>query len=553
MPSRSQAQFIGLQRTLQRAWIKGAGFTDEELHRPLIGVANTYQDFSPENVHLRQVGDAVKAGIRMAGGTPAEFNAFHVTDSEAFAAESMRYVLPSRDMVADLVELMAQGHGMDALVLIGSGDKVSPGMMMAAARLDLPTIYIYGGPTPYGRHNGRKLFLETLYDGVAEVTRGVLDEEELAAWEDRLFPGPGACDTATSGNTAGMYLEALGMSLPGAGTIPAGTNEQLRAAKHTGMRIVELLADDVRPSQIMTAAAFENAIRVGLAVSGSTNLVLHILAIAKEAGVKLDIDEFDRLSRDTPTLVKLAPSGPWGVTELHEAGGVPAVLRALGDKARTDAVTVAGVTVGEIAEAARIGNPEVITSGDSPASPEGGLFILRGSLAPDGAVVKASGMAPSMWRFTGTALVFECEEDAVTAILGGEVQPGTVVVIRNEGPSGGPGMREMLAATSAVMGMGLGEQVALVTDGRFSGASHGPAIGYVSPEAARGGVIGVVNDGDRIEIDLFDRRLDLLVDEAELEERRTSRVAPAPKVTRGYLSFYAQHVGPAVEGALLPR
>ena len=344
---RGEFQFQGLQRTLQRAWIKGAGFTDAELERPLIGIANTYQDFSPENVHLRAVADAVKAGVRMAGGTPLEFNAFHVTDSEAFAARSMRYVLPSRDIIADLVELMVEGHGMDALVLLPSGDKVVPGMVMAAARLDLPAILLYGGPTPYGLHGDRKLFLETLYDGVGEVSRGVLSADELSAWEDELFPGPGACDTLTSGNTAGIYTEALGLALPHTGTLPAASNAQLRAAKHVGMRILDLLQQNVRPSQILTREAFENAIRVSLAVSGSTNQVLHLIAMAREAGVDVNFSDFDQLGRDTPTLVKVAPSGPWGVTELHRVGGVPSVLRELGDLVAQDAVTVAGKTVGE--------------------------------------------------------------------------------------------------------------------------------------------------------------------------------------------------------------
>ena len=324
---RSTDQFAGVDRSLQRAWIKGAGFTDEELAQPLVLIANTYQDFSPENAHLRQVVDAVKAGVRMGGGTPLEFNTFHVTDSEAFAARSMRYVLPSRDVVADSIELMAEGHGVDGLVLLTGGDKPTPGMVMAAARLDLPSILLYAGPTVHGMHRGKKLFLETVYDGVGEVVRGELDEATLRAWEDNLFPGPGAGATLTSGNTAGIYCEALGLSLPGSGTLAAGTNFQLRAAKYTGMRAVDLIREDVRPSQILTRAAFENALRVSLAVSGSTNLVLHFIAMAKEAGIKIDFDFIDKIGRTTPTLAKLAPSGPWGVTELGDAGGVPAVLK----------------------------------------------------------------------------------------------------------------------------------------------------------------------------------------------------------------------------------
>jgi dihydroxy-acid dehydratase len=550
---RSADQFKGLDRTLQRAWIKGAGFTDAELDRPLIGVANTYQDFSPENVHLRSVADAVKAGIRTAGGTPAEFNAFHVTDSEAFAARSMRYVLPSRDIIADLVELMAEGHGFDGLLLLGSGDKVMPGMVMAAARLDLPSLLLYGGPTPAGQWNGTRLFLETIYEGVAEVGRGALSEAELSHWEDAMFPGPGACDTATSGNTAGMYLEALGMSLPGTGTLAAGSNAQLRAAKAAGERIVQLVQTGITPSSILTREALENAVRIAVSVSGSTNQVLHLIAIAHEAGIELTLEDYDRLSASTPTLVKLAPSGPWGITDLDRAGGIPAVEAELGELLHLEATTVSGLTVGEIAEQGVNRDPEVIGTVVEPRSPDGALRILRGTLAPDGAVVKVSGVPEQMLRFTGTAAVFEDEESATEAILGGDIAGGTVVVIRNEGPAGGPGMREMLGATAALMGMGLGDSVALVTDGRFSGATRGPAIGYVGPEAARGGPIRLVRDGDRIAIDMVQRRLDLDVDDAELTRRAAAYEPRPPRITRGYLSFYAEHVAPAAQGAVMPR
>jgi len=550
---RSTEQFAGADRALQRAWIKGAGFTDEELAQPLILIANTYQDFSPENAHLRQVVDAVKAGIRMGGGTPLEFNTFHVTDSEAFAARSMRYVLPSRDVVADSIELMAEGHGVDGLVLLTGGDKPTPGMVMAAARLDLPSILLYAGPTVHGLHRGKKLFLETVYDGVGEVTRGELDQETLTAWENKLFPGPGAGDTLTSGNTAGIYTEALGMALPGSGTLPAGTNFQLRAAKYTGMRAVELVRQDIRPRQILTRAAFENALRVALAVSGSTNLVLHFIAMAKEAGIELDFDFIDQVGRSTPTLAKLAPSGPWGVTELDAAGGVPAVLKELGDLIDGTTITVSGQTTGEIAAAAENLNPDLLRSRDDAHAPEGSIFILRGTLAPDGAVVKASGVAPSMWEFTGRARTFEDEESAIEAVLGGTVTAGTAIIIRNEGPRGGPGMREMLGATSAVVGMGLSETVALITDGRFSGATHGPAIGYVGPEARDGGPIALVEDGDEIVIDLPRRRLDLIVPESELAVRRAKHVPRPPTVSSGYLAFYAQHVAPACRGAVMPR
>ena len=550
---RSDLQFLGVERSLQRAWAKGAGLIDEEFERPMIAVVNTCQEFSPENVHLRQVGDAVKAGIRMAGGTPCEFNAFHVTDSETFASAGMRYVLPSRDLVADMIELMVQGHRFDAMVLVASGDKVVPGMAMAAARLDLPALMLYGGPTRAGVHKGRKVFLETVYDGVGQHLRGALDRQELKALEDSHFPFPGASDTATSGNTAGIYTEALGLALPGTGTLPAAGSHQLRAAKRAGMRIMDLVRDDLRPSAILTQEAFENAMRVGMAVGGSTNMVLHMTAIAKEAGLKVDFDTWDRLSRDTPTLVALAPSGPWGVTDLGDAGGVPAVLRALGDLVHAGARTVGGGTVGEIADAAENGNPACIRGMDDPVEADAAINVLKGSLAPDGAVVKASGVARDMRAAVLRARVFEDEEGAIEAIRGNGISPGTCLVIRNEGPRGGPGMREMLGATSALMGAGLGSSCALVTDGRFSGATHGPAIGYVTPEAARGGPIAFVEDGDTVRVDLPGRRLELDVSPDELAARRSRHVPVQARVTRGYLKHYSETVAPASEGAVLPR
>ena len=550
---RSDKQYLGIERTLQRAWAKGAGLIDEEFERPMIAVVNTYQEFSPENIHLRQVGDAVKSGIRMAGGTPCEFNTFHVTDSETFASVGMRYVLPSRDVVADMIELMVEGHRFDAMVLIGSGDKVVPGMVMAASRLDLPSIMIYGGPTKAGIYKNRKVFLETVYDGVGEYLLGNLCEKDLKGLEDNHFPFAGACDTATSGNTAGIYTEALGLALPNSGTLPAGSNYQLRAAKYTGMRIMELLKEDLRPSDILTRQAFENAMRVGMAVGGSTNMVLHMIAMAKEAGIEVNFNTWDQLSRETPTLVKLAPSGPWGVTELGEAGGVPAVMKALGSRIEPETLTVSGKTTGELIENALVENSDCIHSEDDPVEEEGSLFILKGNLAPGGAVVKASGVAKEMWDTLLTARVFEDEESAIDAVRNNQVKPGTCLIIRNEGTKGGPGMRELLGATSAVMGAGLGNSCALVTDGRFSGATHGLAIGYVTPEAARGGPVALVEDGDLIQINLRERKLDLKVVEEELSRRRNNYTPMPARITRGYLKHYSEHVAPASEGAVMPR
>ena len=550
---RSDEQYLGIERSLQRAWAKGAGLIDEEFGQPMIAVVNTYQEFSPENIHLRQVGEAVKAGIRMAGGTPCEFNTFHVTDSETFASVGMRYVLPSRDLVADMIELMVEGHRFDAMVLIGSGDKVMPGMIMAAARIDIPAIVLYGGPTKAGTYKNKKVFLETVYDGVGEHLLGKITEEELKGLEDNHFPFSGACDTATSGNTAGIYTEALGLSLPHSGTCPAGSNYQLRAAKYTGMRIMDLVREDLRPSKILTRDAFENAMRVGLAVGGSTNMVLHMIAMAKEAGVGVNFNTWDRLSRETPTLVKLAPSGPWGVTELGEAGGTPAVMKALGALIHPDTSTVSGKTTGELIAQAEIQNPECIRDASDPVEEDGSIYILKGSLAPGGAVVKASGVSRDMRQAVLPARVFENEEGAIGALRHNEISPGTCVVIRNEGTRGGPGMREMLGATSALMGAGLGNSCALVTDGRFSGATHGPAIGYVTPEAARGGPIALVEDGDLISIDLPGRRLDLEVTPDVLVQRQRNHMPRPIPVTRGYLKHYAEHVAPASEGAVMPR
>ncbi len=550
---RSDEQYLGIERSLQRAWAKGTGLIDEEFEQPMIAVVNTYQEFSPENVHLRQVAEAVKAGIRMAGGTPCEFNTFHVTDSETFASVGMRYVLPSRDLVADMIELMVEGHRFDAMVLIGSGDKVMPGMVMAAARIDIPAIMLYGGPTKAGTYKNQKVFLETVYDGVGEHLLGKITEEKLKGLEDNHFPFSGACDTATSGNTAGIYTEALGLSLPNSGACPVGSNYQLRAAKYTGMRIMDLVREDLRPSRILTRDAFENAIRVGLAVGGSTNMVLHMIAMAKEAGVEVNFDTWDRLSRETPTLVKLAPSGPWGVTDLGEAGGTPAVMKALGDLIHPHTSTVSGKTTGELIAQTEIQNPECIRGKNDPVEEDGSIYILKGSLAPGGAVVKASGVSRDMWEVVLPARVFEDEEGAIGALRHNEISPGTCVVIRNEGTRGGPGMREMLGATSALMGAGLGNSCALVTDGRFSGATHGPAIGYVTPEAAREGPVALVEDGDLIRIDLPGRRLDLEVASEVLDQRRRNHTPMPARVSRGYLKHYAEHVAPASEGAVMSR
>ena len=521
----------------------------------MIAVVNTCQEFSPENIHLRQVGDAVKAGIRMAGGTPCEFNTFHVTDSETFASVGMRYVLPSRDLVADMIELMVEGHRFDAMVLIGSGDKVVPGMVMAAARLDLPSILLYGGPTRAGVYRNRKVFLETVYDGVGEHLRGELSEADLKGLEDNHFPFAGACDTATSGNTAGIYTEALGLALPGSGTLPAGSNFQLRAAKYTGMRIMDLVRENLRPSEDPDAGRLRERHARG---HGRRRLHQHGAAHDRDgAGSRGRSDPRHvgtRLSRETPTLVKLAPSGPWGVTQMGDAGGVPAVMKALGNLIHPQTVSVSGKTTGGVGP--RDGHSEPGVHSPSARSGRGGGLDLHPEGQPRPRAARWSKPPASLGRCGMPCCrrgFFEDEESAIDALRGNRIVPGTCMVIRNEGTRGGPGMREMLGATSALMGAGLGTSCALVTDGRFSGATHGPAIGYVTPEAARGGSIALVEDGDPVVISLADRKLDLQVAPEVLEERRKRHAPMPPRVTRGYLKHYAETVAPASEGAVMPR
>ena len=542
----------GFERAPHRSLFYATGLTPEELDRPLIGVANSYNDIVPGHVHLDQVGEAVKAGVRIAGGTPLEFNVIGVCDGIAMGHPGMRHSLPSRELIADSVEVMAMAHGLDGLVLIPNCDKIVPGMLMAAARINIPAIVVSGGPMMAGRYQGRDVDLNSVFEAVGEYKAGRMSEETLGELERTACPGCGSCSGLFTANTMNCLTEALGMGLPGNGTIPAVAGARRRLAKQAGMQILRLVRDGILPRDIMTGAAFENGIAVDMAIGGSTNTVLHLPAIAHEASVPLPLERFDAASRRTPYLVKLSPSGPHHMQDFNLAGGVPAVMAELLRHGRLhgDVPTVTGRTVAENLDGARR-LTDVIRPATAPYRPDGGIAILRGNLAPDGAVVKAAAVLPEMMQHRGPARVFEDEESALDAILGGRVRAGDVVVIRYEGPRGGPGMREMLMPTSTLAGMGLDDKVALLTDGRFSGATRGAAVCHVSPEAAAGGPIALVQEGDEIELDIPGKRLMLLVSEEDLARRREGWTPPAPRVTRGYLARYAGMVTSASEGAIL--
>lgn len=545
----------GVERAPHRSLFYAGGLTKDELERPLIGIANSFNEIAPGHVHLRAVADAVKTGVRLAGGTPLEFNVIGICDGIAMGHSGMRFSLPSRELIADSVEAMTQAHGFDGLVLIPNCDKIVPGMLIAAARLDLPAIVVSGGPMLAGRHGGEAIDLKTMFEAVGEHSAGRIDDATLEELERSACPGCGSCAGLFTANTMNCLCEALGIALPGNGTIPAVSAARSRLAKEAGARLMQLVEEGVAARDILTTDAFENAIAVDMAIGGSTNTVLHLPAIAHAAGIRLPLDLFDRISRRTPCLAKMSPSGPNHMEDLDRAGGISAVI---GELLRADCVdgasrSVTGRSIEEIARRPTLvdGPPPVIHPIDAPAMPGGGLRILRGNLAPDGSVVKAAAVRDEMRQHEGPARVFDSEEAALTAILDGEIQSGNVVVIRYEGPRGGPGMREMLMPTSVLAGLGLDGSVALVTDGRFSGASRGAAIGHVCPEAAAGGTIALVEEGDRIEIDIPAGRLELRVSESELERRRAAWTAPAREASGGYLDRYAASVGPATEGAVL--
>jgi dihydroxy-acid dehydratase len=549
---RSDAVKKGFERAPHRSLFYATGLTSEELDRPLIGIVNSFNEIVPGHVHLNRISEAAKAGVRMAGGTPLEFNTIGVCDGIAMGHRGMNYSLPSRELVADSVESMVLGHGFDGLVFIPNCDKIVPGMLMAAGRLNLPSIFVSGGPMMAGRHDDEDVDLKTLFEAVGEYKAGTMDQEELTALEFAACPGCGSCSGLFTANSMNCITEALGLGLPGNGTIPAVTGARTRLAKQAGMQVMTLVEDNVRARDILTWEAFQNAIAVDMAIGGSTNTVLHLTAVAHEAGVELQLAKFDDISQRTPYLVKLSPSGRHHMQDLDEAGGIPAVMAELHhhDLLFGDLPTVTGKTVAEnVAGIKHRG--EVIRPVYEPYSTSGGLAVLRGSLAPDGAVVKAGAVKPGMMQHRGPARVFDSEEAALEAIMGGEIESGDVVVIRYEGPSGGPGMREMLMPTSALAGMGLDDQVALLTDGRFSGATRGAAIGHVSPEAASGGPIALIEEGDFIAIDIEGRTLSLEVSEEDMARRREAWTRPEPKIKTGYLKRYAAYVTSANEGAVL--
>jgi len=550
---RSDKMKSGLERAPHRSLLKAMGFTDEEIRRPIIGVINSKNESIPGHIHLDKVAEAVKDGIRMAGGTPIEVPCMGVCDGTAMNHRGMNYSLPSRELIADSIESMIEANAFDAVVMIPNCDKIVPGMLMAAARVNIPTVVVSGGPMLAGRHKGKILDLNKVFEGVGSVRAGIMDEQELQQLEDHACPGCGSCSGMFTANSMNCLTEVLGLGLPGNGTIPAVYAERIRLAKEAGMKVMEVLKKGLCPRDILTGEAFENALTLDMALGCSTNSVLHLTAIAYEAGIEIDLDIVNTISFRTPNLCKLSPAGPHHIEDLHQAGGIPAVMKQLALKGllHLNQPTVSGETIGEIIEHAEVLDHNVIRPINNPYSETGGIAVLRGSLAPDGAVVKRSAVASEMLVHQGPARVFNSEEEAYEAILNGRIKKKDVIVIRYEGPKGGPGMKEMLSPTSAIAGMGLDKDVALITDGRFSGATRGASIGHVSPEAMAGGPIAVVEEGDIISINIPEGRLDILVDEEVLKERLKNWKAPAPKISHGYLGRYARLVTSANTGAVL--
>ncbi|NPB02094.1 MAG: dihydroxy-acid dehydratase [Methanopyri archaeon] len=547
---RSEEVREGVERAPHRSLLKACGVTDEELEKPFIAVVNTYAEIVPGHVHLDKVAEAVKAGIRMAGGVPFEVNTIAICDGIAMNTPGMKYSLPSRELVADSIESVVEAHRFDGFVAVVSCDKMVPGALMAAARLDIPAAVVTGGPMEPGRHDGDKVDLIDVFEAVGAVERGEMDEEELRELEDVACPGPGSCAGMFTANTMACMTEVLGMSEFNCAATPAVTAEKLRLAKVTGMRIVEAVEKGVTARDVITREALLDAVAVDMALGGSTNTVLHLLAVAREAGVDLSLDDFDEMSEKVPHICAMRPGGPYTMRDLYEAGGIPAVMKEISDVLHLDRPDYSGRPVSERIERAEIRDRDVIRPKEDPVHEEGGLVILRGSLAPDGAVIKVAALNDDMREHEGPAVVFDSEEEATEAILGGEIDEGDVVVIRYEGPAGGPGMREMLTPTSALCGMGLDDSVALVTDGRFSGGTRGPCVGHVCPEAYRGGPIAVVEEGDTVVLNVNEKRLDLDVPEEEIEDR-LERWEPPKDDVKGYLARYRELVSGADEGAVL--
>ncbi len=550
---RSDVMKKGLERAPHRSLLKAMGYTDEEIARPLIGVVNAANEIIPGHVHLNTIAEDVKAGIRLAGGTPVMFPAIGICDGIAMGHMGMKYSLASRELIADSTEAMAMAHPFDGLVMIPNCDKIVPGLLMAALRLNIPAIFVSGGPMLAGiRQDGTPADLISVFEGVGAVKAGKLTPPKLKALEDCACPGCGSCSGMFTANSMNCVTEALGLGLPGNGTIPAVDAARRRLAKQAGMKVMELVKKQILPRDIATLDAFKNALAVDMALGCSTNTVLHIPAIAHEAGIKLDLELFNKISKKTPNLCHISPAGEHHVQDLHRAGGIQAVMKRIASLGviREDILTVTGKTVGENIRGAKVYDNEVIRPLEKPYSKEGGIAILRGNLAPDGAVVKQSAVAASMLVNEGTARVFDGEDAALAAILGGKIKPGDIVVIRYEGPKGGPGMREMLSPTSAIAGMGLDTSVALLTDGRFSGGTRGAAIGHISPEAAEGGMIAFVREGDLIAIDIPAKKITLKVSDAELKKRQKGFAPPVPAIKTGYLARYAKLVTSASTGAI---
>ncbi len=542
----------GVERAPHRSLLRAMGITEEEMKRPLIGIANSANEIIPGHVHLDKIVEAVKAGIYMAGGTPIEFGTIGVCDGIAMGHEGMKYSLVSRELIADSVEIMARGHAFDAMVMVPNCDKIVPGMLMAAARLDLPTVVISGGPMLAGDFRGKKVSLVDVFEAVGSVKAGRMSEDDLEELERCACPTCGSCAGMFTANSMNCLTESLGMGLPGNGTIPAVMGARFALAKEAGMAVMELLKKGITARRIMNTKAFENALVVDMALGCSTNTVLHLTAIAREAGVEIDLNQINRISDATPRLCYLSPAGPYHIEDLYGVGGIQAVMKELSKKGllNLDVLTATGSPLSENLEGLKGGDGEVIKEMDSPYDTQGGLTILFGNLAPEGCVVKKSAVAAAMLKHEGPARVFDSEDAAGEAILGGKIKAGDVVVIRYEGPRGGPGMREMLAPTASIAGMGLGEKVALITDGRFSGATRGASIGHVSPEAMEGGPIAMIREGERIRIDIPGRKLDLLIDEEEMKKRTAAWKEPAPKVAHGLLGRYSRMVSSASKGAV---
>ena len=549
---KSDAIKNGIQNAPHRALYHALGLTQEEIERPIIGIVSSYNEIVPGHMNLDKMVDAVKIGVAMAGGTPVVFPAIAVCDGIAMGHTGMKYSLVTRDLIADSTEAMAMAHGFDGLVMVPNCDKNVPGLLMAAARLNLPTVFVSGGPMLAGHIDGAKTSFSSISEAVGEFNAGKITREKLEEFECKTCPTCGSCSGMYTANSMNCLTEVLGMGLKGNGTIPAVYSARIKLAKHAGMAVMKLVEKDIRPRDIMTEEAFRNALTVDMALGCSTNSMLHLPAIAHECGIEINLDIANGISEKTPNLCHLAPAGRTYMEELDEAGGVYAVMNELNKKGLicTDCLTVTSKTVGENIAGCVNRNPEVIRPIDNPYSQTGGIAVLRGNLAPEGSVVKRSAVLPEMLVHEGPARVFDCEEDAQAAINAGEIRPGDVVVIRYEGPKGGPGMREMLNPTSAIMGMGLGNSVALITDGRFSGATRGACIGHITPEAASGGLIGLVRDGDRIRIDIPGNRLELLVGEEEIARRRKDFV-PKTKSLTGYLRRYASMVSGGAYGAIL--